>query len=254
MNLHWPTTPEPPPLGTDDLHVWAVRLDDARAPWAMQLAVLAADERARAERFRVEDARRRFVLSRYALRTQLAHYLSFPAAEIVFNYDASGKPRLANAGGATGLNFNLAHSDDLALVAITRGCAVGVDVEQLRDVQHWPEIAERYFHPTEVAEINALDSGERAAAFMRCWTAKEAILKALGTGITQALDFLVGAGPSHSGAWIDTPTPAGTTFARCWLQSLEPAADYGGAVACLGQERRVRCFTAPRGGASSTPN
>ena len=241
MQRSWPATVEPPALAADEVHVWSVPLDDARTPWTNLSTVLATDERQRAERFRVEDARRRFVVARAALRNLLGQYLQMPPDEIAFDYDANGKPRLKDTAPSSELQFNLAHSGELALVAVTRGCEVGVDVERLRAVTHWQEIAERYFHPREVADIVALPTAQQIAAFLRCWTGKEAILKALGAGVTQSLDFFVGQSVPQDGTWIDVPAAASKP-ARCRLHPLAPAADYVGAVACLNAERRPRCF------------
>ncbi|MEX0641329.1 MAG: 4'-phosphopantetheinyl transferase superfamily protein [Pirellulales bacterium] len=234
-------TNKPPALAGDEAHIWSVPLDDPRITWTKLMAVLAADERERAERFRLDDARRRFVTARAALRRLLGEYLQMSPAEVAFDYDANGKPRLKHSAEAFNLQFNLAHSGELALVAVARGCEVGVDVERLREVNHWREIAERYFHPRELDEIVASPPAEQLAAFMRCWTGKEAVLKALGTGVTRPLDFFVGDSQPDAGTWLDVPAAAGST-ARCWLLPLAPAADYIGAMASVGAQRRPRCF------------
>ena len=159
MQESWPETAEPPALAADDVHVWSVPLDAATRTVAELEAVLAADERERAERFRLDDARRRFVVARAALRTLLGDTV-----------DAAGRSLLRlrrerqtafSASTATDLQFNLAHSGELALVAVTRGCEVGVDVERLRDVHHWQEIAERYFHPRKSPKSPPLQSAEQ---------------------------------------------------------------------------------------------
>jgi 4'-phosphopantetheinyl transferase len=242
MQQSWPENMEPIALAADDVHVWSVPLDDARYPWATLSTVLAADERERAERFRLDDARRRFVTSRAALRKLLGTYLRMPPGEVLFDYDTNGKPRLKRSASVRDLQFNLAHSGEMAIVAVTRGCEVGVDVERLRDIHHWQEIADRYFHSNEVAEIRALPPAEQLAAFMRCWTGKEAVLKALGVGVTRPLDFFVGCSLCEDGTWIEVPV-AGRASIRCHLLPLAPGADYIGAVACLGARRRPRCFT-----------
>lgn len=241
MHQPWPVTAEPPQLAADEVHVWSMRLDDASTAWMSLLAMLAVDERQRAERFRLDDARRRFVVARAWLRKLLGGYLRLPPDEVAFQYDEHGKPRLKHAASPPDFEFNLAHSGELALVALTRGCEVGVDVERLRDVHHWREIAERFFDPREVAEIDALPPAEQLAAFMRCWTGKEAVLKALGVGVTRPLDFFVGSSCSPDGNWVDVPTA--NAPARCRLHALAPATEYLGAVACLDAERVPQCFS-----------
>jgi 4'-phosphopantetheinyl transferase len=191
--------------------------------------------------FRLDDARRRFVTARAALRKLLSKYLRIPPDEVAFDYDTTGKPRLKHSASPSDLQFNLAHSGEMALVAITRGCEVGVDVERLRNVHHWQEISDRFFHSNEVAAIRAQPLAEQLAAFMHCWTGKEAILKALGTGVTRPLDFFVGTCHPDDGNWIDVPV-AGRKSLRCHLQQLAPAADYIGAVACLAARRSPHCF------------
>ena len=241
MRLSWPETSGPPELTIEEVHVWSTPLDDLRTSWSNLLTVLAPDERERAERFRVDAARRRFVVARSALRKLLGLYLRTPPDEVGFDYDTTGKPRLRPSGRLPDLQFNLAHSGELALLAVARGCEVGIDVERLRQVHHWREIAERYFHLDEDAEIRALPEAEQLAAFMRCWTGKEAVLKAIGTGVTRPLDFFVGNAFVEQGDWIEVPA-AGGNVVRCDLHSLIPSADYIGAVACLEARRRPRCF------------
>lgn len=241
MQPSWSETTEPPALAADEVHVWSAPLDDARAPWSNWMSVLAGDERARAERFRLDDARRRFVAARAALRKLLGQYLRMPPDEVAFGYDANGKPRLRHSASPSDLQFNLAHSGELALVAVTRGCEVGVDVERLRDVNHWQEIAERFFHHQELDEIIASPPAEQLAAFMRCWTGKEAVLKALGAGVTRPLDFFVGSSVPQDGIWVEVPDKLSNTT-RCWLEQLSPGSDYVGAIACLDAHRSARCF------------
>lgn len=240
MQPSFPATSEPPPLALDEIHVWSAPLDDTRTPWTTLLGILAADERARAERFRLEEARRRFVVARAALRKLLGRYLRMPPDEVAFEYDTTGKPRLKHSASPPDLHFNLAHSGELALIALARGCEVGVDVERLREVHHWQEIAQRYFHPDEIVAISALPHADQLPAFMRCWSGKEAVLKALGIGVARPLDFFVGDSQPKDGSWIDVPSA--TSTARCWLLPLAPASEYFGAVACLEAQRNLRCF------------
>jgi 4'-phosphopantetheinyl transferase len=242
MQTLWPQIIEPSELAAEEVHVWAVPLDAAHVPAAEQWAVLSTDERHRAEQFRMENAKRRFVIARAALRILLGRYTATPPEKIHFDYEPSGKPRLRGEN-VTSLQFNLAHSGELALVAITSGCEVGVDVEQLRAVHYRQEIAERYFHPREVAQLAAAAAAQEDAVFLHYWSGKEAILKALGTGVTQSLSFSVLGYSRTEAAWIDAPSSDIDRAARCWLQPLAPAEGYLGAVACIGVQRQPCCFT-----------
>lgn len=239
MKLHWPDSTPTVDLSAGEVHVWAAPLDGAAGIERDWEADLTSDERARAARFQRDDPRRRFVVSRGVLRTILGQHLAVSPHEVPLIYANHGKPELR----AGEFHFNLAHSGELALVAVTAGCTVGVDVERIRPVRQRDEIARRYFAPTEIEAIVALDELQRTAAFLRCWTRKEAILKAIGTGLGYPLDaFAVPVG-TDADAWVELAGHGSLSAARCRLTPLSPCADYTAAVATLGQERKCVCFT-----------
>jgi 4'-phosphopantetheinyl transferase len=237
MEISWPESNDCVALAADEVHVWGVPLEVAPARLAEMTGVLTDDERQRSGRFMREEVRRRFVVARATLRSVLGRYLAMPPAEVPIAIGRHGKPYLAEVADAGGLKFNLAHSGELALVAITRGCEVGVDVEQLRPIEQWQEIAARYFHPAEVAAIEATSSSERNTAFLRCWTRKEAILKAFGTGLGHSLQtFTVPVG-AFDGQWVELATSATGASRRYWLESVAPAPSYVAAVAASLQRK-----------------
>ena len=240
MEIAWPYPTDVIGPSSGTLDVWAFRLDAVRATSAELSATLSAAERQRAEQFRLDEPRQRFVITRAALRRLLGRYLGTPASRIALENDRHGKPRLAH--GANDVHFNVAHSGSLALVAVTAGCEVGVDVERVRAVNHAEQIARRFFHPTETHAILSADSATRDAKFMRCWTGKEAVLKAIGSGVTGALASFRVPTDEFQAAWIELPPPLSGNRARCWLHGLTPSNGYVGAVACLGEERVVRPF------------
>jgi 4'-phosphopantetheinyl transferase len=221
-------------LAADAVHIWTVPLDAEDTCLARCWANLSQDEQQQGERFQFDPSRRRYVVTRAALRALLGRYLSIPPLDIEFDWDASGKPRMG--APSSGLYFNVAHSGGLALVAVASGCEVGVDVEQLRTVDRLEQIAERYFHPLEVAELLREPPADRSAAFLQCWTAKEAVLKAVGVGIGAALDRLHVPVRQHDGVFVDVTI---SNPLRCWLQPLALEAGYVGAVACVGEKRFV---------------
>lgn len=143
---------------------------------------LSADERARAERLvRARDGRR-FVRCRGALRAILGDLLGVAPAEVEFEVGPGGKPSLRQPADSC-WRFNVTHSGELALIAVTSGRELGVDVELTRPIQQSSRIVESYFTAAEVAEFLKLDEAERAAAFIRGWTRKEAVVKAQGVGL-----------------------------------------------------------------------
>jgi 4'-phosphopantetheinyl transferase len=224
--------------------VWAVPLA-AGEQLQCALDALSADERIRADEFRIEDARTRFVVARGTLRILLGSYLQMQPSDIGFTVETYTKPCLALPTPATiDLRFNVSHSGELALIAVTTGCEVGVDVEQLREVKQMDEIALRYFHRLEIDAMTATRKKDRTAAFFRCWTAKEALLKAVGSGISAELDaFEVPLDEAFEG-WIDlSRLRKGEGVSQCWLERLSPAPKHIAAVAFVGSHRSVRTFS-----------
>jgi 4'-phosphopantetheinyl transferase len=242
MTLLWREAAPPLGLSVDEAHVWAVSIDERLPTTDQWPACLTRDELTRAEQFQVEAARRRFVVTRVALRRLLGQYLGVPAADVVLAYSPRGKPLLGEPA-ADSLRFNLAHTSDLALIAVTCGCDIGVDVERLRAVSRLESIARRYFHPVEVSAILEAPVESRNKAFLRCWTAKEAVIKAIGTGLTDSLNAFRVPVADTRGAWIDLSAIRGCDATRCWLEHLTPGEGAVGAVAFVGEQRRVNRFT-----------
>jgi len=245
MNPTWPAPAEHPLLGPEEAHIWAVPLDATISQLNSHTAVLSPEERQRADQFRLDAPRQRFVLTRSALRILLGRYLCVTPNEVMITVDTNHKPRLVDEQNTSDLRFNVAHSDKLAVVAVTHGCEIGIDVERLRIVRHAEHIAQRYFHPAEIEAIVAATPAARDAAFMRCWTGKEAVLKAIGTGITGSLaDFQVPIDEGQeSGAFVDVHTYSHGKFSRCWMRPLDVGDDYAAAIAVVGFERKIRCMT-----------
>ena len=183
-----------PALNPGTAQVWSVALDLFHADAKRLEAVLCAEERRRAARYRREQDRVRFIAARATLRCLLAAHLGAEPHEIAFAYGANGKPALSPGGG---LEFNLSHSGDLAVIALAHDREVGVDVERLRPLSSAQRIAERLWSSGEAAALGTLDEDARLTAFFATWTRKEAVVKALGEGITGRLDGFDG--PSETG-------------------------------------------------------
>jgi 4'-phosphopantetheinyl transferase len=166
----------------DGVHIWRAALDEDGWPGAEELP---PEERRRAEGFMRRGPARRWVAARWALRRALARYLGQPAPEIELELDERDKPRLRE--GASGLQFNLTHSAGLALVAVTEGRAVGIDVEMIAPRENLVALAERALPAEEAAAVRSAESGQQVAAFYEAWVRHEARLKCLGTGFGLAL-------------------------------------------------------------------
>ena len=209
------------------VRIWKVDLaqpvDDVRRCETL----LSSDERQRASAFRVEHAKRAFVLARWALRTIASQYLQVPPNTVDFVYGEYGKPALSPARHQSDLQFNVSHSGDLSMLAFCHGRRVGIDVEQIRTVPEAESIAARYFAPAECALLTSTPGHRYQETFFQIWTRKEAALKATGDGITHGLntpdvsESLSASGPrsaacqaAHAGAeWIITDVQTEPTYA-----------------------------------------
>ena len=164
------------------VHLWRVELDVGAEAEARLLEGLAADELTRAESFTGPQARRRFVVARGTLRMLLGDLLDERPRSLRIEAGPGGKPRLVDAEPQ--LHFNVSHSGDLALICIAEEFEVGVDLEQLRPVPSAVEIAKRRFAPEEARFVEEGDGSDVARRFLLCWTRKEALAKAIGSGLS----------------------------------------------------------------------
>jgi 4'-phosphopantetheinyl transferase len=223
-------------LDTRNVHVWSIRTEASEAVAAAFERILAPDERDRAARFRFDHLRHSFVLAHGALRILLGRYLNASPAGIQFNYGLRGKPTLAPLAL---IDFNMSHSGDLVVFAFTRGCEIGVDLEQIHSIQDMQDIADRFFCHEEAAELMSLPVNQRERAFFLCWTRKEAYIKAIGDGLSAPLNgFRVTMQPTQPVRFIHIAHD--TNAAKDWtLQDLQLASNYVAALAYRGWPRKV---------------
>src|SRR5260370_29707972 len=217
-------------LPEDEIHVWRTSLDVAASGVAKVRQMLSPDERERADRFHFEADRRRCVIGRGYLRLLLGEILDLPANKLQFEYDEFGKPGLIPRQGLP-LQFNVSHSGDLILIAITMGRAVGIDVERIRTDLDLDGIAARFFSTNECKALASLAGPARFEAFFRCWTRKEAYLKARGVGLSLPLDqFDVSFLPNEEPQLLATrPDPAEASQWRG--RALDLSREYAAALA-----------------------
>jgi 4'-phosphopantetheinyl transferase len=169
-----------------EVHVWRIDLDFAAKTATMLRTTLSPEEKQRASRFRSVELRERWTAARGALRCILAGYAGCEPDLLVFREGPHGKPALTWA--SEDIPFNLSHTGGLALVAIAGVGRVGIDAETVRPEIEVEDLSRRFFAPAEAAAILALPSNARLAAFLNCWTRKEAFVKALGGGLSVPLD------------------------------------------------------------------
>jgi 4'-phosphopantetheinyl transferase len=219
--------------------VWVLPNQASDAACAEFEGVLAPDERARAQRFRFDRLRKSFIITRGALRFLLGRYLSIPPDQVEFCYGPKGKPAL---GRAAEIEFNATHSGELAAFAFTLGRPVGIDLEHIHHISEMQKIAARFFCREEAAELAALPAEEQEAAFFRCWTRKEAYIKAIGDGLSAPLDdFRVTLRSGEPVQFVHIGHDENA--AKAWsLQDLGLSNGYAGALAYRDLERPLSIF------------
>jgi len=226
-------------LAVGQVHVGLVRADDAALCMACCENLISTVERDRAARFKFEKDRRLYTVAHAALRSILAGYLNVAPGDLEFEIGQRGKPRLAPTFSKDSLEFNLSHSSEVALIAVTREREIGVDVEHVKKEFAFAEVAERYFTAREVSAIRALPEDLQRQAFYQCWTSKEAFLKAKGVGLSGELDeveILIG---DKGRVQVKNTLPG------WYLSQLNPCDGYVGAVALEGDECDLRCYDWP---------
>jgi 4'-phosphopantetheinyl transferase len=223
-------------LQADDVHLWSLSLDPPETELHRLESLISAEETALAERFVFPLDHRRYVAAHGLLRLVLARCLDTIPAAVTFRRNADGKPRLAHPER---LRFNLSHSGLLGLLAVSAKREVGVDVEEIHDIDNIEDLAKTCFSPAEQAALAALPAEQRSWAFFAGRTRKEAFLKALGDGLSRPLDsFTVSLAPAEPAKLLRVEVAPRTSESYA-IRSLEPAPGYLGALAVDGPEVRV---------------
>jgi 4'-phosphopantetheinyl transferase len=226
-------------LPENEVHLWQIELAAVAAGEQRWQQILAANERARATRFHFSKDRQYFAATRALLRIILGSYLGCDPKELVFRYLEKEKPSLHSPSGSH-LEFNVSHSGDISLLAFARDRTLGVDVEHLRDNFDHAAIARRFFSEQEQRQLADLPPSERYHGFFRCWTRKEAYIKALGAGLSLPLDqFDVSLKPGDANALLAT-RPDPTEAARWSLQEVPSTDGYIAALCVRGQGWRLK--------------
>jgi 4'-phosphopantetheinyl transferase len=231
-------------LRAGQVDVWVVPLDEPPARIERLRRTLSPDEVARSETFRFPEGRDSFIVARGTLRAALGRYLQSDPKSLRFTYSKHGKPALHAACGGGALRFNVSHSHRLALLAVTREREIGVDLEVVRSDLDGEALARAFFSEREVEALLRINPEQRSEAFYRCWTCKEAYLKAIGQGLSVPLkQFSVAVDPNAPAALLKTPTlPASP--ASFTIHVLATASGYAAALALEGHPERIRILGA----------
>lgn len=220
----------------NEVQLWRIELETMASPEARWRKILSADELARADRFHFPRDRQNFTATRALLRILLGQYLGCAPEAVTFIYGKREKPVLHARHAAAGVHFNVSHSGTKALLAFAHAREVGVDIEQIRENFDHQALARRFFSPAEQQALADLAPSKKCRGFFRCWTRKEAYIKAHGAGLSLPLHaFDVSLACGEQNALLATRPDAGE--AGLWLlREVHAGPGYEAALCVRGQD------------------
>jgi 4'-phosphopantetheinyl transferase len=227
-------------LNSGDVHIWTARLSLGNT--AKFYLDLSSVERNRADRFHFSKDRAAYIFAHAVLRHVLSRYLDCFPSDLEFEVNAFGKPFLGKTACAGKLEFNLSHAGSLIVIGLSAGRSIGVDVEEIQIVSDFSLIAQSYFTPEESRFVFQQASPEQESAFFRCWTRKEAYIKAIGKGLSiplNSFDSLIPNGQAGRLLVGGADIPGDGDW---WLEDLELPKPYVGAVAVQNSTDRMIYF------------
>ena len=235
--MMWLNVPDNLILSEEEVHIWRADLEVDECFQSSLLKHLSPDEKNRAGKFRFAKDRCNFVAARGILRLLLGKYLEIKPAEISFQYSKFGKPGIANNNS---LQFNISHSQNIALFAFTKRFNIGVDVEFVNPSIEVKDIATNFFSTNEIMNLLALPEKQQALGFFNCWTRKEAFIKAVGEGLSFPLDkFEVSLEPDKPAELLATHWEP-EAVSKWSMYSMSPAANFVGCLAIEGLVEQVK--------------
>ncbi|MEE9452495.1 MAG: 4'-phosphopantetheinyl transferase superfamily protein [Gammaproteobacteria bacterium] len=225
-------------LTANEVHIWRRPLLAEAVREQENFALLSEDERQRAQRFYFAKHRRRFTMARAGLRKILSHYLPAPPENVHFSYGQHGKPAVDCSQSDLDVRFNVSHSHEMALYAITVAVEIGIDIEKISTRKFsYQELAQRYFAEDECTQLLSLAKSQQESAFFHIWTQKEAFIKALGQGLAYPLDKFT----------VNAVQPASLLHAednnveQWFMQAVAVAADYQATFATAQPVKKI-CY------------
>lgn len=242
IDTEWSPAPDGLDLPVGEIHMWIARLDldDDKAFDGELASALSDEETRRAARFKFARDRDCYVRAHAVLRRLLGRYLGVAPSNVRIVQSSTGKPGLVDDSVLT---FNLSHTRTFALFGFSRQGLIGVDVEQLRSSVDILSLAKRFFTASESTLIANANAHDRLRYFFTAWVRKEAVVKAVGRGLSiplSAVDVAPGDPATHRSAHLEEDPPSD------WqVLDLPAPVEHLAAVATDIRPSRVRCFCAP---------
>ena len=242
IRLDWSAPPSDPAESLQtEIHVWRASVHHFSNQLAKLSTTMSPDEADRADRFKVDAARQRFLIGRGLLRHLVSRYLYISPKEVAFAYGRFGKPSLIDH---CQLEFNVAHSGDLIIYAFANCVRLGIDVEKIDPGINVLESATQFCAPSEMEVLARLSGVSRPQAFFRLWARKEAVLKATGEGFSRSptgFDVLDGVRAADAGKISNDISSTGSLWQ---VRDLDVHPDYAAALICEGGHRTLRGWAA----------
>lgn len=174
----------------DEIHIWYGCIKQSKNYLHVFKRMITDDEQKRAQEFYFPKDQSSFIVGRGMLRTILAHYLEIDPTNIQINYGKYGKPFLGSNRIMSDIQFNLSHSENMVVIAVSLGRNVGVDIEKIRNLSDLDKLIATICSQREKDHFKQLTDVEKILSLFRCWTRKEAYLKAISTGMNKPMDQL----------------------------------------------------------------
>lgn len=213
-------------ISAHDIHIWKARLDQPDYFAQKMEGILSEDELSRARKYYFNKDTLHFVVSRGILRILLGNYLDLKPEELIFQYGTYGKPYLEGS-----LQFNTSHSHGIAVYAFVYDAFIGIDIEYIRYIPDYEEIFSRFFSNYEKSIFKRIPEDQKLTSFFRCWTLKEAYIKAVGCGLSNPLShFDVSYAPGEPAGLLRISGSFYKALKWC-LKDFMPFSGYAGAIA-----------------------
>ncbi|MFQ5660531.1 MAG: 4'-phosphopantetheinyl transferase family protein [Gammaproteobacteria bacterium] len=240
MTQAWKNPPSDLELSRGFVDIWRTKLDLPKQEIAAYLSLLSPDEVKRASCFKVKRKYREYVITRGLLRRVLGDTLRADPKGFLFEYAEHEKPFLKEDWGGGAVSFNVSHSHNQAVIAVTLDRTIGIDIEKIRQNVDFNKLANRFFSVKEFKSLKRFQEQHLPRAFFACWTRKEAFVKALGDGISFGLsEFSVSVDPDEENVTLSTHWDPGE--ARKWtLVNIKTDTDYIAACAFEGGKFEIR--------------
>ena len=219
------------PLADNEVHIWVSFLNLHQAKLKHLYPLLSDVEKERSERFKFFKHRKLFIASHGFLHSVLAYYIDTPAGDIQFTQGDNGKPFLIESQNQNNIQFNMSHSNNMAILAICKNHQLGIDIEYKDRKADWLGISKRFFTQNEQDALFALPEAQQKDAFYQVWTRKEAHMKVTGEGLRLSPSQFEVSVPPQTAQFIgNQKTPDMNAYKMQDIQLPEMYKDY---YACL---------------------